>query len=145
MENASKALIIAGAILLSILIIGLGMFIFNQAKNATSGIGLDKEKAQSYNDTFEKYFGDNKSGSDVRTLVDEIRSNDVSHIDDAGLLIALAGANPVAATENGDVDALVKSFNTAKSKIKPGKTYKVEGTKYDTKTGYLKEITITEN
>ena len=30
MENASKALIIAGAILLSILIIGLGMFIYNQ-------------------------------------------------------------------------------------------------------------------
>ena len=31
MENASKALIIAGAILLSILIIGLGMAIYQQA------------------------------------------------------------------------------------------------------------------
>ena len=31
MENASKALIIAGAILLSILIIGLGMFIYQQS------------------------------------------------------------------------------------------------------------------
>ncbi len=30
MENASKALIIAGAILLSILIIGLGMFIYQK-------------------------------------------------------------------------------------------------------------------
>lgn len=30
MENASKALIIAGAIILSILIIGLGMFIFQK-------------------------------------------------------------------------------------------------------------------
>jgi len=30
MENASKALIIAGAILLSILIIGLGMAIYNE-------------------------------------------------------------------------------------------------------------------
>ena len=29
MENASKALIIAGAILLSILIIAIGMFIYN--------------------------------------------------------------------------------------------------------------------
>ena len=34
MENASKALIIAGAILLSILIIGLGMSIFNASKTA---------------------------------------------------------------------------------------------------------------
>ena len=33
MENASKALIIAGAILLSILIIGMGMFIYNQAQD----------------------------------------------------------------------------------------------------------------
>ena len=32
MENASKALIIAGAILLAILIIGLGMFIYNSKK-----------------------------------------------------------------------------------------------------------------
>ena len=32
MENASKALIIAGAILLAILIIALGVFIFNQSK-----------------------------------------------------------------------------------------------------------------
>ncbi len=34
MENASKALIIAGAILLAILIIGLGIFIYRQAAKA---------------------------------------------------------------------------------------------------------------
>ena len=32
MENASKALIIAGAILLSILLISLGLIVYNQAK-----------------------------------------------------------------------------------------------------------------
>ena len=44
MENASKALIIAGAILLSILIIGLGMMVFNQAKEAMTGTGMDQTK-----------------------------------------------------------------------------------------------------
>ena len=34
MENASKALIIAGAILLSILIIAIGMYIFNSSSNS---------------------------------------------------------------------------------------------------------------
>lgn len=34
MENASKALIIAGAILLSILIIAVGMFIFTSSQNS---------------------------------------------------------------------------------------------------------------
>ena len=32
MENASKALIIAGAILLAIAIIGVGMYVFNNAQ-----------------------------------------------------------------------------------------------------------------
>ena len=41
MENASKALIIAGAILLSILIIGLGMYIYNMAADAITDTGLD--------------------------------------------------------------------------------------------------------
>ena len=36
MENASKALIIAGAILISILIIGLGVFIYQQAQSTVS-------------------------------------------------------------------------------------------------------------
>ena len=35
MENASKALIIAGAILLAILIISLGILIFSQAHTST--------------------------------------------------------------------------------------------------------------
>ena len=34
MENASKALIIAGAILLSILIIAIGMYIYNSSTNS---------------------------------------------------------------------------------------------------------------
>ena len=42
MENASKALIIAGAILLAILIIGLGIFIYRQAANTVSDTGMDQ-------------------------------------------------------------------------------------------------------
>ena len=36
MENASKALIIAGAILLAILLISLGIMIFNQAQDTVN-------------------------------------------------------------------------------------------------------------
>ena len=36
MENASKALIIAGAILLAILLISLGIMIYNQAQNTVN-------------------------------------------------------------------------------------------------------------
>ena len=48
MENASKALIIAGAILLAILIIGLGMAVFNNIKDIANP-NLDSEKIQTIN------------------------------------------------------------------------------------------------
>ena len=47
MENASKALIIAGAIILSILIIALGMYIYQQASGAAQGTNLDPQKSTS--------------------------------------------------------------------------------------------------
>ena len=50
MENASKALIIAGAILLSILIIALGIYVFNMAKSATNTNSLDELQIQAFND-----------------------------------------------------------------------------------------------
>ena len=46
MENASKALIIAGAILLSILLISLGIMIFTQAQDVISGSGMSKAELQ---------------------------------------------------------------------------------------------------
>lgn len=141
MENASKALIIAGAILLSILIIGLGMFIFNQAKNATSGANLDSSKANAYNSEFESYFGDSVNGTQVRALIDLVRSHDVQNQSDDGLLISLAG---VAEVTPKATSVTTKPFNDAKANIKAGKTYKVEGSDYDSKTGYLKTITINE-
>ena len=39
MENASKALIIAGAILISILLISLGIMMFNASKSTTDQAG----------------------------------------------------------------------------------------------------------
>ena len=60
MENASKALIIAGAILLSILIIGLGMFIYQQAAGAMNDTGLSDQEIQAFNQKFLQYEGTKK-------------------------------------------------------------------------------------
>ena len=81
MENASKALIIAGAILLAILIIGLGIFIYRQAANTVSDTGMDKLAIQQFNGQFENYIKDNVSGSTVRalkTIIDRNNSTDAS-------------------------------------------------------------------
>ena len=44
MENASKALIIAGAILLAIVIISLGLIVVNNVRNVTDNTNLSEQE-----------------------------------------------------------------------------------------------------
>ena len=139
MENASKALIIAGAILLSILIIGLGMLIFNQAKDAMSNTGMDKQKIDAYNSEFEAYVGTNVNGTRVRSLIDTIRTHNISTQDDETLEIKLTVQN----NGNGNITqkSAANDLNNAKTNIKAGKTYSVS-VNYDSTTGYINLVTI---
>lgn len=81
MENASKALIIAGAILLSILIISLGLMIFNQAKEVVSGSSgsMTEVETSTFNSKFEAYAGDKISGSNVNALLNAVISSNVAN------------------------------------------------------------------
>ena len=75
MENASKALIIAGAILVSILIVGLGVIIYNNVSGIASGTNLDSQEITAHNSPFEGYFGDYVSGSNVKALLTQVQAN----------------------------------------------------------------------
>ena len=131
MENASKALIIAGAILLSILIIGLGMMVFNQAKEALSGSNLDAEKAQTFNSKFLEYTGNSMTGVQVKNLVDLITNNN----------------NTIATTENpkitvmNDVTDVTATLPAFRNGIKNAQRYAVTVESYDT-AGRINKIKI---
>ena len=75
MENASKALIIAGAILLSILLISLGIRIFNNAKGAANNANIDSKQAQAFNEKISQYCGDDKSASAMNSLMNVIAAS----------------------------------------------------------------------
>ena len=75
MENASKALIIAGAILLAILIIGLAVFIYNQASNTVSETGMDQVAVRQFNAQFEPYIMNNASGVTAMALYDTVAAH----------------------------------------------------------------------
>lgn len=75
MENASKALIIAGAILLSILLISLGIMVYNNAKGTAENTGLDSEKIQTFNTKIIQYCGTGKSGNDMNSLMGQISAS----------------------------------------------------------------------
>ena len=71
MENASKALIIAGAILLAILLISLGIMIFNQAQDTVDNSGMSQAEITAFNNKFLKYEGTQK-GSVAKSLINEV-------------------------------------------------------------------------
>ena len=71
MENASKALIIAGAILLAILLISLGILIFSQAQDVVQNNGMTQAEITAFNAKWTKYEGKQK-GSVVKTMIQEV-------------------------------------------------------------------------
>lgn len=131
MENASKALIIAGAILLAILIISLGIMIYSQASGVVNNNSMTEVEVTTFNQKFEQYLGDKVRGANVNSLINAVNTNNMS-TDDTSKQVTLDGA-----TAGSDKI-------TYKKDKKTGATYKVEVTKY-TKGGLIEEIKITEN
>ena len=86
MENASKALIIAGAILLAILIIGLGIYIYNQASNSVSDTGMDKIAVRQFNGQFEPYLDKVLSSIEAKSLIDTAKNAGVTITEGEGYL-----------------------------------------------------------
>lgn len=80
MENASKALIIIGAILISILIVTLGVGVFGKASSSQGKIDLSSQEISAHNSQFEAYEGRVK-GSQVRTLLNTIAKNNEEYED----------------------------------------------------------------
>lgn len=78
MENASKALIIAGAILLSILIISLGIMVYNNAKNTVGSASLDKQEIETFNSQWQTYVGSNKTASEVYSMMSAVVASNAS-------------------------------------------------------------------
>ena len=72
MENASKALIIAGAILLAIVIISLGLIVVNNVRNTVDTSNLSEQEIQAFNAKFVAYEGPSVSGSRVNSLIQQV-------------------------------------------------------------------------
>ena len=77
MDNASKALIIAGSILVTILVISLGVLVFNQmAPKVREQANLDDQERTAFNSIIKPYLGNSVSGSQVNVLIQKIISID---------------------------------------------------------------------
>lgn len=125
MENASKALIIAGAILLSILIIAIGMYIYNSSTNSiTNAAGqISQQDIQAFNNQFTMYES-RQVGTNVKALITTIASICKENADEATRLpdvhiIAKSGATKTEILTNiGGETKAGEPIQTALNKVR---------------------------
>lgn len=79
MENASKALIMAGAILIAILLISVGLILVNSGEGVTeSGVtAAETVKIQTFNSQFTIYEGKRK-GSAVKEIFSKVQASNAA-------------------------------------------------------------------
>ncbi len=144
MENASKALIIAGAILISIIIISLGvMIVGNVIETIQQSSSVSEQERDAYNQPFLAYEG-TRSGTQVRALCEKVRSHNQDYPDDVSRHIKLvyqdSGSLTLPTTVSTEA-VTTQAISDVKAKIKTGNTYTVS-LSYDSNSGYVVGIGI---
>ena len=132
MENASKALIIAGAILLSILLISLGIFVFTQAQDTMGAINLNEQEVMAFNNKFLPYEGKIR-GTQLKQLLQTVRTVNATAAEEEGTTeekVKIKGGAGISGTGSDNM-----------KKIQAGKTYDVT-LEYNEKTTMVESITI---
>ena len=113
MENASKALIIAGAILLAILIISLGILIYNQASSVVTDNSMDEVAISTFNNKFTNYAGSQR-GSTVRALVQQVNASNAAK-ENASRQITLSGVSDISSIDTGAMYTVKIEYSTSGS------------------------------
>ena len=139
MENASKALIIAGAILLAILLISLGIGVYTNAKNQVSGNDLTKEQIQAFNSKWENFTASKQTSSQISQLFSEvIASNAAEKRSTQNKIVTLTYGDNVLGS---GIAAAAKAEPSTIPMISSSSTYTVTATYSD---GLITELTITK-
>ena len=130
MDNASKALIIAGAILISILLISVGILVMNSTGNMQDQVSssADSMAIETFNSQFLSYETDTNSAAQIRTLISKVNASNASND----------------ATTSADEKYVEVAWGTglSASTLKSTKRYTVT-VGYAT-TGYINKLTISE-
>lgn len=141
MENASKALIIAGAILVAIMIVSLGVFIFNRFGGAAKqAANMDEQEINAFNSKITPYLGEAIAGSQVNALLQYCLSVNMAakNSEETYKYITVSYI-----AYDGSSSILINKDSTSYTRvITGGKYYKVEET-YDN-NGLITQIKITQ-
>lgn len=149
MENATKALLIAGAVLLVIMIISVGLMIFNSANGQISSAisSMNQQEKDQFNQKFLGYEGNQISGSTVKTLISSVithnrqMSLEGTEEKKVGMSISVDGD---ASGSNTAFDNLEANLETKRQAIVSAAKYKVT-CQIDSNTGLISKILVSRN
>lgn len=137
MENASKALIIAGAIMVSIMIVSLGVYIFNNfggAAKENADTRLNEQEVGAFNSRILPYLGQNIPGPNVNALIQYVISNNLACIQSGetqkAITITFPGNDETGISINPGGTSVVYGSNVKRVDTSANKHYIVNG-EYD--------------
>ncbi|MBQ6992469.1 MAG: hypothetical protein IJN50_06160 [Clostridia bacterium] len=141
MENASKALLIAGAILIVILLIAVGMLVYSQSRSVIDvGVAqMSSTEISMFNAQFNDYSGSQK-GSSVKALLQAVNANNQTYKDDQSKIVEVTTSGSgvgTALTNSKDANAISNTI----SSIQSSKKYTVTFTT-DSSNGLITSVKI---
>lgn len=142
MENASKALLIAAAILIVIVLIGVAVGILNSSDTSSQvDSTTSAQEMQMFNAQFTGYLGSSRAAATIPNLLAIVnRSNDSNTQHDVTIVAASADIIAGAATAAPTKEAQVTAKYTTGTKFVNNAKYSITAT-YDA-DGYIYAITI---
>lgn len=134
MDNASKALIMAGAILISIAIVGVGVYIFSSTSSLgnTAGQQIDATQAQMTNSTLRQYESNRVKGTTVKEFLGYADVLNTNKTLPADLSVDFCGSS-------------LSSPFAANATVEENAYYTITITDTTIVDGYLDTVTITKN
>ena len=140
MDNASKALIIAGAVLISVMLVSIGVLIFNRATDTvnTALTEQDRVAIEMTNQKYKQYQGNSKNRTLVVELLSLIKQDylaNAEHTVEVTLNNTPAGNSTTVKPDSNNIDATI-------DKIQKGTNYTYNISFEKDASGYIFKCTI---
>ena len=151
MENSTKALIIAGSLLITIVLVTVGIRIIKSTKQVAEKTDETSSSMQTniFNSQFEAYFGTNVSGIRVKEMLNKIIQNDIKN-EDHLIFVDYFPDEGARISSHGSSKPNINKIKEAKALIDDNKKYWIDASSHCTsstagyKDGYIYCISISK-
>ena len=115
MENASKALLIAGSVLVAILLIAFGVRTFNSTRGTTESVEqtMSATEIAQFNNKFAGYTGNDVPAAKVKALANMIIANNAKSPNKVTLVLESGGAETSYAYDSNNPNVSAKNLQDA--------------------------------